>query len=363
MKERILIGIAFSVALRLISVLPVAQGLAQNTLTQTFQPDVQHFEHWLDSHGVERSVTVQDDPSVGGGRGLVASRRLEPGEVAVFVPVSATLRLDGGLHDDNDNWAGVMAHNLLHHKEIGSRSPLYSCLEFGLPKEAPMTPCRWSSRDRMFLQNSTFAEECIRNSFWRRQQVALHDGSNYKAFMHMIDLVCSRTLRGRDGSRQMVPLIDMANHAPTETGGGHFSVDEIGNVALIVGSRGVEKGQPVTLDYGARRVEDFLLHYGFVPHRCSSDSVLVKSSHGPLSLSWSDCEGYRGHRDAAVRELCLRELESFPTTLLDDLSLENSNPEGRNAAFRSVLSYRISKKSLLSCLAGANGFGNSKVLS
>lgn len=345
------------IAISLSSLVVVAQGLVSSAVNQkTATEMILPFDQWLDAVGVERQVSIQDDTNVGGGRGLVASRRMEPGEVAAFVPASATLRLEGGYHDEGDNWAGVLAVNLMHQREIGLGSPLYSYLQFGLPKQAPTTPCRWSSRDRLALQNSTFVEECLRNSVWRRQQALLHGGSNCKSFMHMIDLVCSRTLRGRDGSRQMVPLIDMANHAPEEGGGGHFSVDERGNVALIVGRRGVNKGEPVTMDYGARTVEDFLLHYGFVPDRCSSDTVLVDCGDGPLHLSWKDCEGYRGHNDDVVREFCWKQLQTFPTSVQDDLSFMKTMPNDVSEALRSALSYRISKKSLLSGLAGLHSF-------
>jgi len=353
---------AIRFSLWILALTNLVQGLIQpiRLRTTNVPEDMGDFETWLDTQGVERSVRIQDDTNVGGGRGLVATRRLESGTVAAWVPVSATIRLEaGGLYDHDDNWAGIMAAKLMREKETGRKSPFFEYLEFGLPKEAPMTPCRWTSRNRLSLQNTTFVEECMRNSVWRRQQAVMYDGDDRrdnKTFMRMIDLVCSRTLRGRDGSRQMVPLIDMANHAPEEAGGGHFSIDETGNVALIVGRRGVDKGQSVTLDYGGRTVEDFLLHYGFVPTRCVSDSLTIDVDGKPLHLSWGDCEGYRGHNDARIREICIEMLRSFPTSLKDDASFVNDMPTGVSDALQAAFSYRIAKKSLLSCLSGVHEY-------
>ena len=320
------------------------------------QPKIGIFEKWLDARGIERNVIIHDDTSVGGGRGLIASCRLEPGVVAAFVPVSATLRLEGGPYDEDDNWAGVLASNLMHQAELGTGSQYAEYVDLGLPKEAPLTPCRWSTRERSSLQSEKFIKECLENSFWRRKQAIAHGGSNNKSFMRMLDLVCSRTLRGRDGSRQLVPLIDMANHAPEEAGGGHFAIDEKGNVALIVGRKGIDEGQPVTMDYGARTVEEFLLHYGFVPDRCSSDIVHVERDGELVPLSWADCVGYRGHQDPYVREAALHKLQSFPTSLKDDVSIMNGMQDVISEALRSALSYRLSKKSLLACLAGSHDY-------
>eukprot|EP00977_Amphora_coffeiformis_P011624 scaffold2791_cov154-Amphora_coffeaeformis.AAC.8 len=343
-----------------LAVANLTRGLIQPGRVKASVTEISHFENWLDVQGVERSVRIQDDTKVGGGRGLVATQRLEPGDVAAWVPVSATIRVEGGglFDDDNDNWAGVMAAKLMRETEIRQGSVYFEYLTTGLPNEAPTTPCRWTSRNRASLQNSTFVEECLRNSVWRRQQAVLHGGGrgDKKSFMRMIDLVCSRTLRGRDGSRQLVPLIDIANHAPEEAGGGHFSVDETGNVALIVGRRGVDKGQPVAMDYGGRRVEDFLLHYGFVPNRCASDSVTIDIDGKPSHLSWGNCEEYRGHKDVRVREICAEKLQSFPTSLKEDTSFLNNMPTVVSEALRAALSYRIAKKSLLSCLSGVHDY-------
>ena len=94
-----------------------AQGLLLTPPGRVVATDL---ESWLDGQGVERWVRIQDDTQVGGGRGLVATQTLKPGEVAAWVPVSATIRLEAaGRYDDEDNWAGVMAAQLMHETEKG----------------------------------------------------------------------------------------------------------------------------------------------------------------------------------------------------------------------------------------------------
>lgn len=316
------------------------------------QDKLYQFHQWADDQGIERKVEVQQDMSAGGGRGLIATQRIEPGEVVVKVPLKATLRLKhSSEYDFDDNWAGILARKLHQESLNGLDSPFASYVA-NLPQEAPLTPCRWNSVQRNNLQNSTFIELIQENSEWRKRQLMNQnvDYAHVVDYMKWLDLVCSRTLKGRDGSRQLVPLIDIANHAPSEAGGGHFMVDEEA-VYLMAGSRGVNEGQPVTLDYGARNVDDFLLHYGFVPHRCVSDSVNVQVGDETVSISWNDIQGYRGHDREDVRKACSQLLESFPTTMQEDVTILNENGAASEAEHGAV-SYRYAKKSLLTSAVG-----------
>uniref|UniRef100_A0A7S4DSI2 SET domain-containing protein n=1 Tax=Lotharella globosa TaxID=91324 RepID=A0A7S4DSI2_9EUKA len=104
----------------------------------------------------------------------------------------------------------------------------------------------------------------------------------------------------------LVPILDVANHAPSEAGGGFFEVTS-DSVSLVVGSRGANKGEEVYLDYGERPVEDFLLHYGFVPERCPSDSISVPivaseddGRERMVHVSWKQCRSSEGHPDPKV---------------------------------------------------------------
>ena len=304
------------------------------------------FQHWIHDQRIESKACILEC-NAGGGRGLFAMERIESGEVVARVPLSATLRVNGW--DEEDNWAGVLAEMVLTEQELGITSKYEPYLRLGLPNKAPLTPCRWTKVELLQLQNNTFIEEIQRNSIWRQDQQRSFHGvrqSTDDAYLTMLDLVCSRTLKGRDGSRQLVPLIDIANHSPREAGGGEFKVDQHA-VYLLAGHGGIDTGQAVTLDYGGRTMEDFLLHYGFVPDRCRSDTLRIDQH----SISWMDCS-YQGHADLSIRKKCFEMLNSFPTTM--EVDLHQLRSASLSEPFRLALQYRLAKKSLLAAAAGCS---------
>lgn len=326
--------------------------LSASSLVSKSSREIDGFHRWLDDVGVERRAEVAMEESAGGGRGLVATERIGPGEVAIRVPRSATLRLEGGQHDHDDDWAGVLAGMLVDEQAKGMGSLFAPYLSVGLPKQAPITPCRWTLSERLQLQNATLLAELNENEEWERRQKLTYHAPDKESFQTMLGLVCSRTLMGRDGSRQLVPLIDIANHSPQEAGGGHFKVDSEA-VYLLAGNRGVQEGQAITMDYGARATDHFLLHYGFVPNRCASDSATVKlRDKREISICWGDFGGREGHPEPEVRDACARLLEGFPTTLQEDVDELRSIPEEASYAYRSALLYRYAKKSLLTTASG-----------
>jgi hypothetical protein len=312
---------------------------------------LEHFHQWLDAAGVQRRAMIAMEDSAGGGRGLVATEHIQPGELAIRVPLKATVRLEAGQFDSDDNWAGVLAIKLLDEQAKGDESFFETYLNVGLPKEAPTTPCRWSFTQRLELQNTTLIAELDGNEAWENKQQVLNNAEDSDHFLKMLGLVCSRTLKGRDGSRQLVPLIDIANHAPQEAGGGHFKVDRDA-VYLYAGSRGVLPGEAITMDYGRRAVGDFLLHYGFIPTRCLTDSVVVPIQGEHISVAWKDCQGYAGHSDEVVRTACKNLLNSFPTTLEEDVSQLNEISGDVSEEYEAALQYRYAKKSLLASAMG-----------
>lgn len=326
--------------------------LSSSPLVSKTTLEIDNFHHWLDDLGVERKADVVIDTLTGGGRGLVATDRIEPGEIAIRVPRTATLRLEGGQHDSDDDWAGVLAGMLVKEQGKGADSRFAPYLSGGLPKQAPMTPCRWTPLERLQLQNATLLAELKENEDWEQRQERANGVPGKSGFQTMLGLVCSRTLMGRDGSRQLVPLIDIANHSPQEAGGGHFKVDSDA-VYLLAGSRGVHVGQAITMDYGARATDHFLLHYGFVPNRCASDSATVElGDKRKISICWGDFRGRDGHPEPEVRAACERLLVGYPTTLQEDVDELRSIPEEASYAYRSALLYRYAKKSLLSTASG-----------
>ena len=355
------------------------------------------FSQWCIEQGIESRAAIQDSACaiVGGGggcRGLIAKERIEAGEIVVKVPLSATIlqlitttetTATDSWDDIDDDWAGLLAAKLLKEQKLGLASKYAPYLKEGLPNVAPFTPCRWSEDELTQLQNNTFISEVERNNCWRQEQCRRHclEKESTDTFFTMLDLVCSRTLvRGRNQpsscQRMLVPLIDIANHVPLEAGGGEFKVDHEA-VYLFAGIGGIDAGQPVTLDYGPRTVEDFLLHYGFVPDRCWSDSVNVdvdvdqhqhqcnttgssstrSSSSSSRTLRWMDCS-YHGHADQGMKDTCAGLLlHGYPTSMSEDLDLLlHDSKKDVTGAFSLALKYRFAKKSLLAAGAGISAF-------
>jgi hypothetical protein len=326
------------------------------------------FHKWADENKIIRSVEIRQEPGVGGGKGLVATRNLLPHEVALQVPRTLTIKTRGEAYDGD--WAGSMASQLCQLQDDVAVEPIdvgfeyefaagqsYSWkpfswkpyLEFGLPSDQPYTSSQWTESQLKELQNETFVEECRSTAQWAETQYQRFAADRSRdEFDRALTLVCSRTLEAGTGARMLVPFLDNANHAVLADGGGHFHVGS-GAITLFVGDKGVKKGDPVTLDYGPRTADEYAVHYGFVPEKCVGDTVLIP---GLCSVvSWANSESPDGHADPAVRLRCSEMLDAYPTSLAEDEDLVRSYLGGFDA-YRVALSYRISKKSLLSKAAG-----------
>lgn len=342
----------------------------------TPQPDCQRpvktttlddFHKWADENKIIRAVEIRQEAGVGGGKGLVATRDLLPHEVALQVPRTLTIKTRGEANDGD--WAGSMASQLcqlqddvgVETSDVGfeyefASGQSYSWkpfswkpyLEFGMPSDQPYTSSQWTESQLKELQNETFVDECRNTAQWAETQYQRFAADRSKVeFDRALALVCSRTLEAGTGARMLVPFLDNANHAVLEDGGGHFHVGS-GAITLFVGDKGVKKGEPVTLDYGPRTSDEYAVHYGFVPEKCVGDTVLIP---GHCIVSWTNSESPDGHADPAVRLLCSEMLDAYPTSLAEDEDLARSYQGGFDA-YRVALSYRISKKSLLSKAAG-----------
>jgi hypothetical protein len=135
----------------------------------------------------------------------------------------------------------------------------------------------------------------------------------------------------------------MANHASQEEGGGYY-VRDGSDVCLVVGARGVRKGGEVTLNYGSRRNEDWLIHYGFLPDRNTVDAMILPSTQ--QKVSWDDV----GTASDSLRQECSDNLDTTKTSLTEDLAaLHDSKLDYR---MEIALKYRVARKMLLSAVAG-----------
>jgi len=294
------------------------------------------------------------------GRGLIATQDLAPGAVALRVPLEYTI-MEWDPHRDEDTWTGRLAHRLMNERMMQSPT---SAINFDSPTSAilqaytqalpvpPSTPARgdWPISVLQEFDSKQFVEQIQQTQIWRYQQwenYCAGDHSMRQHFLDALDLVCSRAIRC--GNRVLlVPLMDMANHASQPEGGGYFQIQSGENsICLHVGERGVRQGKEITLDYGSRINEEWLLHYGFLPTRNSLERVTLPETQ--RVVTWDDVRT----QDTSLREACQKYLQQASTTLEEDLrQLHIADTNGVDFRLQTAVQYRINHKILLSAIAG-----------
>ena len=123
---------------------------------------------WADRMGIERAVEIARFGAYG--RGLVATRDLEPGEAAVRVPLELALsdqRTPLGVHPavDNLHYTARLAAALSHEMSLGSNSRLREYIS-ALPPP-PRTVHKWDAEVQRLLGNNTLEAEADGMYFWR----------------------------------------------------------------------------------------------------------------------------------------------------------------------------------------------------
>ena len=276
-------------------------------------------QKYLDDHGAIRHCEIG---STKFGRGLVATRNLKAGEIALRIPISCALVEPDNLGDDEENnhWAGRLALKVMKGRKSGRSNCVYTN---ALP-EPPCTPVRgdcWPTTNYIQeFDDIEFENEIDTTIVWRYKQWEIHCSSgkyneeDRQPYLDALDLVCSRTIRcGND--LMLVPLLDMANHASQEENGGYYKRDGC-DICLMVGERGVKIGEEITLDYGQRQNKDWIIHYGFIPTRNNIEYVTLPKSGKRVTLQ--DARSY----DAAtpsIQQECNDYLQTFKTTLEEDI--------------------------------------------
>eukprot|EP00522_Entomoneis_paludosa_P015154 CAMPEP_0172459520 /NCGR_PEP_ID=MMETSP1065-20121228/32986_1 /TAXON_ID=265537 /ORGANISM="Amphiprora paludosa, Strain CCMP125" /LENGTH=395 /DNA_ID=CAMNT_0013214231 /DNA_START=45 /DNA_END=1232 /DNA_ORIENTATION=+ len=326
----------------------------------------QKLEDILDRQGAIRFCEVGKTTY---GRGLVATRDLKPGDLALRIPLSCALiepdYCDDDDKDDEDGWAGRLAKLLVQQDQ----SETHAAYTQALPPP-PATPARgdWPEAILQEFDSASFRRDIDKAYAWRYRQWERYSGSfaDRQSFLDALDLVCSRTIRCGE-NMHLVPLLDMANHASEQEGGGFYKKmksvgDEEDCICLYVGYRGVREGQEVTLDYGTRSNEDWLIHYGFQPDRNMAETVQLHSTHKMKAASWDDVRT----SDIDLQQLCARQLQSYSTTLQEDVDRIRQcgstigEDVDSDVDYRLIMAmnYRVSQKRLLAAIAAKGGREN-----
>ena len=298
------------------------------------------------------------------GRGLVARRDMQPGETVLRIPLSETILVEKSNSEPtlsiSDAWAGRLAQKLVERQKQASSDKTSDAYSDALPPPPP-TPARgdWSVEALQTLDNIDMLREVDEAKDWRNQQwevFGVSDGAlgDQQRFFDAIDLVSSRTIRC--GSKFMlVPFLDMANYASRDQGGGYYKLAKGGNnddemIELKIGDRGVKAGGEVFLDYGNRKNEEWLIHYGFLPDRNTAESIILPLSN--RTITWDDVKS----DDESLKEECQTALDRSLTSVRDDIETLNQlemDSKNNDIVLGLALKYRIARKTLLSAVAGA----------
>ena len=245
----------------------------------------------LDSHprGLRKVAVAQTSY----GRGLVATGAVAADEACLRIPYELCA-VEPEASADGSHWASRMASRVV----TNDLQPAHKAY---LPPP-PDVLTRWPDEAVDALGDPSLSKEADEIFFWRDAQWAAHterhpsDGDR-EAYVDALDAVCSRTVRCGD-KLVLAPLLDLANHKPTEEGGCAY-VCEADGVALYT-TRALEVNDEVCLDYGSRSNGDWLLHCGFLPSPNRDDSQWLG---GPYSVSWADLPlAPDDDRAAAARE-------------------------------------------------------------
>ena len=319
-------------------------------------------QKYLDRSGATRFCDIGPTKY---GRGLVARRDMQSGETVLRVSLSEVTIVEKPQSEQlpsiNDAWAGQLAQKLLERqeREKDDDDSIASKYSDALPPPPP-TPPRgdWSVEALQNLDNPDTVREIEIAQEWRNKQWETFGVSHgalgdQQRFLDALDLVSSRTIRC--GSKYMlVPFLDMANYASRDQGGGYYTLVKgpQGNeeIELKIGDRGVKAGGEVLLDYGDRKNEEWLMHYGFLPDRNSAESLVLPDSQ--RTITWDDVNG----NDESLKEECSVVLDRSCTTLREDIEILNKlemDEDNNDVTMELAVKYRIARKTLLSAVAGA----------
>lgn len=227
-----------------------------------------------------------------GVRGLFATCAAKPGDVLLEVPLALTL-CDAREVDPKWRrglpWNVQLALAVCDHR--AARTPVGELFIGSWPASPPPLPmdCEADelalSCDRSLEVRAEEAFFWMHEAYWNAREAAEAAAESEAAFPTVehfgwaLQQVWSRCLRisGEDGGKRrvLVPVLDLANHAPVPSAMYACASSARGQPAAVrlLAARAVQPGDEVTITYGQHSSAHFALYYGFVPRANPFDEV------------------------------------------------------------------------------------------
>jgi len=252
-------------------------------------------------------------------RGLLALKALQPGDELMRIPLR--IALTDHPEDEASNsmlyqgapWSVRLAAKVLRERALGAGSPwrrYIAVLPAGVP--SPLNSFSWDEMQEVQYQparNAIYEADWLAADAYDRCGAEAIGSASAEEFRWAMSVVHSRTFgsaskKGGVGVRMLVPLIDMINHAGDWGGainrGKEYVAQDIaawellppdqsscGAWEMVVKAiRPVEEGDEITMSYGERENDDFLVHYGFVPDGNPHDSVVLFAEGVEEGVEW-----------------------------------------------------------------------------
>lgn len=199
-----------------------------------------------------------------GGIGLVARKRIPKGRPIVGVPLEMCVEAPPQPEDDAEPWPAALAAALLE----GARCAEYVDTLPPIGSGALLGELH-SAREQLHVAS---ALDAVKRLERHAAAVADKTGATERDARWAVEMVKSRALRLPPERRLLVPVIDLCAHAEnaTCTWRWHAREDSVVLVTLV----DVPKGAELTLNYGARPAEEWLVHYGMDVVEAAGGEVL-----------------------------------------------------------------------------------------
>eukprot|EP00793_Prasinoderma_coloniale_P007118 PRCOL_00006970-RA len=207
---------------------------------------------WLRANGAALDgVDVRRAP--GGARGLYASAAIAAGDELARVPARCVLRAPATGEGAGEEAYLRLARELVTQRalvaQVGAGMAFMAPYLESLPDASAELACvdlYWEEEERVLLAHAAAARRMAARQAQVDAAAAAADVPA-DALRDAAALVCSRVFGGGSGS-ELVPLMDLANHAPTADAAARIAPDEDGGYAMVA-LRDISEGEEITHSY------------------------------------------------------------------------------------------------------------------